>query len=369
LKKAYKELLKLNISREQATYFLPPYEWYNDTIANWTKQLGLELVNFTPGTRSNADYTFPEMGSKYVDSETVMQSILTYEQQEKDGLNGFILLLHIGTDPRRSDKFYNRLDEMVTTLKDRGYEFCKINELLEQETTALPTRYKKEKFPTLVQKCKDLLDHAYMAQTLIAVTDSLPGWEGFPVKLYEYKTGKDLYTKQAKTGKVYLLNPSPEKLATWIATTCWEVKRSVDDNYIDKVFQTVKGQSGAQFPVKGVVYEDQYIRNFQEPYVFKDGVTVYVADQKWFPEDKTCTPQQLEFYLKIKNSDLKPQTGRYARIISTTREMYTANSGEEDVGDGEHRKLEWLSVVRQLYKKAWNSDRNELMIAWARSNL
>jgi hypothetical protein len=155
----------------------------------------------------------------------------------------------------------------------------------------------------------------------------------------------------------------------WIVTTSWEAKKSVDAKYINKIFLTVRGQSGAQFPVKGVVYEDQYTRNFQEPYVFKDGVTVYVADSTRFPKDKTCTPAQLDFYLRIENKDLKPQTGRYARIISTNREMYTQAGGKIEVGDGNNRKIEWLAVVRDLYKKAWNSDRNELMIAWAKSNL
>ena len=28
-----------------ARYFMPPYEWYNDTIAAWTKDLKLQLIN------------------------------------------------------------------------------------------------------------------------------------------------------------------------------------------------------------------------------------------------------------------------------------------------------------------------------------
>lgn len=233
----------------------------------------------------------------------------------------------------------------------------------------IPDEYMRDSLPALVKKCGDLLEHSYMAQTLLAQTDTIPGWEGFPVKLYEYKTGIDLYTGAPKTGKVYLLNPSPEKLAMWIITTCWEVKRSVAYKYTEKIFQTVYHQSGAQFPVKGVVYEDQYTAHFYEPYVFKDGVTVYVTDSTWFPRDKTCTPEQLDYYLRITNAQLKPQTGRYGRIISTNREMYTNNGGKEDVGDGDDRKQKWLDVVRDLYKEAWHSDRNELMIAWAKMNL
>ena len=108
---------------KNADFFMPPYEWYNDSISVWTRKLGLKLVNYTSGTRSNADYTTPDMGLGYVDSETIMQSIFDFERESKSGLNGFVLLLHVGTDPNRTDKLYNRLDELVIQLKQRGYQF------------------------------------------------------------------------------------------------------------------------------------------------------------------------------------------------------------------------------------------------------
>jgi peptidoglycan/xylan/chitin deacetylase (PgdA/CDA1 family) len=92
--------------------------------------MGLQLINFSPGTRSNADYTYPDMGKKYVSSDAVMLSILEYEKDSKNGLNGFILLTHFGTDPRRTDKLYNRLPELIKELKRRGYGFARIDELL-----------------------------------------------------------------------------------------------------------------------------------------------------------------------------------------------------------------------------------------------
>jgi peptidoglycan/xylan/chitin deacetylase (PgdA/CDA1 family) len=130
LQNAYKELNKWNIEKNEAHYFLPPYEWYNDSIAKWTNEMGLQLVNFTPGTRSNADYTYPEMGNKYVSSDSVFNSIIHYEMRSSNGLNGFILLVHLGTDPRRTDKFYKQLPELINELKERGYQFVRIDELL-----------------------------------------------------------------------------------------------------------------------------------------------------------------------------------------------------------------------------------------------
>jgi peptidoglycan/xylan/chitin deacetylase (PgdA/CDA1 family) len=130
LQNAYEELSKWGIDKNDAHYFLPPYEWYNDSISAWTKEMGLQLVNFSPGTRSNADYTYPEMGNKYVSSDIIMKSILEYEERSINGLNGFILLVHIGTDPRRTDKFYKYLPELIMQLKSRGYQFERIGELL-----------------------------------------------------------------------------------------------------------------------------------------------------------------------------------------------------------------------------------------------
>jgi endoglucanase len=125
----YVEMAKFGISKTAASYFLPPYEWFNDSVAWWTKELGLQLINFTPGTRINADYTFPGP-SNYKSSDTIYQSIINYEKNHAAGLNGFILLLHIGTDSRRTDKFYTRLAELVTFLHQANYQFVTIKGLL-----------------------------------------------------------------------------------------------------------------------------------------------------------------------------------------------------------------------------------------------
>jgi hypothetical protein len=53
---------------------------------------------------------------------------MRYEALKPNGLNGFLLLTHVGTDARRTDKFYQRLDELITTLKKRGYRFTLLQE-------------------------------------------------------------------------------------------------------------------------------------------------------------------------------------------------------------------------------------------------
>lgn len=129
LKNNYREMERFGISKDDAHYYLPPYEWYNQTIAEWTDSHGLQLINFTQGTLSNADYTTPDM-SNYRDSDEIYTSIMEYEASHSNRLNGFILLIHIGTDPQRNDKFYLRLDELISELKNREYGFVRVDELL-----------------------------------------------------------------------------------------------------------------------------------------------------------------------------------------------------------------------------------------------
>lgn len=120
---------KFGYRHSPMVYFLPPYEWYNDSISAWCKEPGIKLINYTPGTLSHADYTTPA-DKNYRNSETIYRSIIQYEQSHASGLNGFILLLHIGTDPKRTDKFYYRLPRLINYLKSKGYRFKTIDQLI-----------------------------------------------------------------------------------------------------------------------------------------------------------------------------------------------------------------------------------------------
>ena len=94
---------------------------------SWSRELGLTLINFSPGTRSNADYTEDD-AKNFVSSQIIYDSIVKKEQA--DGLNGFLLLLHFGVGPKRTDKMHDRLGELLDYLDKCGYQFVRVDELL-----------------------------------------------------------------------------------------------------------------------------------------------------------------------------------------------------------------------------------------------
>jgi endoglucanase len=121
----YGELKKKGADLSGPRYFLPPYEWYNSAIANWTGDIGSVLINLTPGTGTNADYTTPDM-KNYRSSESLIAGLKYFDVSQPDGLNGAFILIHLGTDPARTDKLYNRLGEIIAYLRLKGYNFKRL---------------------------------------------------------------------------------------------------------------------------------------------------------------------------------------------------------------------------------------------------
>lgn len=125
-----RELERFGVRRPGVRYWVPPYEWWNREVAGWSRESGLQIVGFSAGTRSNADYT-TESDPRFVPSRTILESILR-QLDAPDGLNGFILLMHLGAGPGRTDKWHTHVPELVGALKSRGYALVRVDALLDE---------------------------------------------------------------------------------------------------------------------------------------------------------------------------------------------------------------------------------------------
>ncbi len=125
LKSNYAELVKAGARVPSKRYFLAPYEWYNSAISKWSADLGITLINLTPGSGTNADYTTPYL-KNYVSSDQLLSNLKSFEKVSQNGLNGNFILIHLGTAPERTDKFYNKLSDLIDYFSDLGYKFNKL---------------------------------------------------------------------------------------------------------------------------------------------------------------------------------------------------------------------------------------------------
>jgi peptidoglycan/xylan/chitin deacetylase (PgdA/CDA1 family) len=146
LRENFNAMEKFEIEKNASPFFLPPNGCYNDSVSCWCSESGLHLINFTPGTLSYADNTYPEMRSAYYSSIEIYNRIM--QMESKQGLNGAILVFHLGTDKRRQDKFYPRLQSLIIELARKGYMFVdlyKATDALDKPVAGEMNKNKKKK--------------------------------------------------------------------------------------------------------------------------------------------------------------------------------------------------------------------------------
>src|SRR5207237_511326 len=97
----------------------------------WARAMGVQVFNLTPGIGANRDYV-PESQPAFRPSQEILRDVFEYERRDPAGLNGAILLLHLGA--QRSDKMFLLLDRLVEELLSRGYRPLRIDDLLGPET-------------------------------------------------------------------------------------------------------------------------------------------------------------------------------------------------------------------------------------------
>jgi peptidoglycan/xylan/chitin deacetylase (PgdA/CDA1 family) len=129
LRKNIDDLRRLGALQARQTYFIPPYEWFNQDQTEWARAMNVRMFNFSPGSGSNRDY-MPESDPHFVSSQKILEGILEYEKKDSHGLNGYILLLHLGAD--RKDKMFRQLTPLILALQKRGYDFIRIDQMLKE---------------------------------------------------------------------------------------------------------------------------------------------------------------------------------------------------------------------------------------------
>jgi peptidoglycan/xylan/chitin deacetylase (PgdA/CDA1 family) len=110
-------------------YFVPPYQRCDFHIAAWAGDFFYTVLNPTPGNWSGADST-SEADTNFVSSQAIFDRIVAREQQDKDGLNGFILLFHLGVGMGRADKFHPRFGKLLDYLGSKGYQLVTLDTLI-----------------------------------------------------------------------------------------------------------------------------------------------------------------------------------------------------------------------------------------------
>jgi len=111
-----------------APYWRAPFGEINRELLLWAAESGYRHIGWSYKCDS-WDWVEDKTSELYRSSEQIKQHFLNLEEER--GLNGKIVLMHLGSE-RKDDFPYENLASLIDELRNRGYEFLKVSEILRQ---------------------------------------------------------------------------------------------------------------------------------------------------------------------------------------------------------------------------------------------
>ncbi len=116
-----------------------PYGEVNAEILRWAHELGYRHVGWTRDyTRSltldSLDWVINHRDKNYQPGGKIVDRLLSFERNSRDGVNGGIVLMHLGTQRQLDDSVALHLPRLIDEWRDRGYRFVKVSTWLPEES-------------------------------------------------------------------------------------------------------------------------------------------------------------------------------------------------------------------------------------------
>lgn len=129
--------------RKLAGYWRAPFGEHNRSIRTWAAELGYRHIGWTSGrtwemSMDTMDWVADRESPAYHAPSEIMRKIIRQAEAGGGwGAAGGIILMHLGTR-RHTDQMYEALPEMIEKLRELGYRFVPISEMIrlsEQRTS------------------------------------------------------------------------------------------------------------------------------------------------------------------------------------------------------------------------------------------
>ena len=105
-----------------------PFGARSREVLEWGRELGLTHVNWTHDT---ADWRTDPTDPLSKPGKEIVGTLLQHQSHTPHGLNGAIILLHLGAN-RSIDPLFPRLSDFCLRLRDEGFTFVKVSDLLRE---------------------------------------------------------------------------------------------------------------------------------------------------------------------------------------------------------------------------------------------
>jgi peptidoglycan/xylan/chitin deacetylase (PgdA/CDA1 family) len=122
--------------KQMTLFWRAPYGEHNLQIRQWAAELGYRHIGWTRGrswqeSMDTMDWVADTNSVAYHTSEEILSHLLAMADNETYGINGGIILMHLGSLRTNNDHFYTILPRLISSLREKSYELVKISALVE----------------------------------------------------------------------------------------------------------------------------------------------------------------------------------------------------------------------------------------------
>ncbi len=128
------ELFRQITGKQMSPYWRAPYGEHNAEIRNWAAAVGFRHIGWTIGKNwedgmDTLDWVADKTVTSYHSADEIAEKILSFADNNSYGANGAVILMHLGTQ-RNDDYPHLKLPIIIQQLKQQGYQFVTISEML-----------------------------------------------------------------------------------------------------------------------------------------------------------------------------------------------------------------------------------------------
>ena len=109
-------------------YWRAPFGEYNEQILTWAAEAGYLHIHWT-GSFDTHDWVTDETSDLYHTPDEVFEQVMKLENANPDGLNGVIVLMHLGSQ-RLENHIFEILPRLIQEVRAKGYTLSNISGLL-----------------------------------------------------------------------------------------------------------------------------------------------------------------------------------------------------------------------------------------------
>jgi len=129
------ELFRQITGIPMAPYWRAPYGEHNAEIRAWAAAAGFRHIGWTIGKNwddgmDTLDWVADKNAPNYHSADEIATKIVSFAKNSSTGANGAIILMHLGSQ-RTGDYPHTKLPDIIRQLRELGYQFVTISELVQ----------------------------------------------------------------------------------------------------------------------------------------------------------------------------------------------------------------------------------------------